>query len=363
MAAISIKQSPDPVSAAGRVDLQRHSVAGFFLDEVLYRQAPEVVDFMLATSVLDELSVPACTALCGPGSAALLKLVYSAHMFVTALDDKAATYRYHQLVKEVLQAELHGRDPARQRLLHTTAAAYLAEGGQVGLAARHLLAAGDPVAAFNLLSERVVGDYYLNPTVGSALDLDEVQPDLFAGNPDILVPLATELLLRGAFDKGSRALTLAQQAGVDPDRQPELAVKLAFANALISGATGQLGLVFAQRERAAIGVTSCRCRRMAFRARRRNHAVSRLGRQLHPGSRAARRRRFRRDESVGRSSAVSGRHQPGRPRRRCAPRGRGIVAALAGVGPAPGHRPSISTHLGYADSRVACSRAPRPRGR
>ena len=250
MAAISIKQSPDPVSAAGRVDLQRHSVAGFFLDEVLYRQAPEVVDFMLATSVLDELSVPACTALCGPGSAALLKLVYSAHMFVTALDDKAATYRYHQLVKEVLQAELHGRDPARQRLLHTTAAAYLAEGGQVGLAARHLLAAGDPVAAFNLLSERVVGNYYLNPTVGSALDLDEVQPDLFAGNPDILVPLATELLLRGAFDKGSRALTLAQQAGVDPDRQPELAVKLAFANALISGATGQLGLVFAQRERA-----------------------------------------------------------------------------------------------------------------
>ena len=90
MAAISIKQSPDPVSAAGRVDLQRHSVAGFFLDEVLYRQPPEVVDFMLATSVLDELSVPACTALCGPGSAALLQLVYSAHMFVTVLDDKAA---------------------------------------------------------------------------------------------------------------------------------------------------------------------------------------------------------------------------------------------------------------------------------
>ena len=64
----------DPVSAAGRVELHRHSVAGYFLDEVLYRQPPEVVDFMLATSVLDELSVPACTALCGQGSAALLQL-------------------------------------------------------------------------------------------------------------------------------------------------------------------------------------------------------------------------------------------------------------------------------------------------
>ena len=250
MAAISIKQSPDASSAASRVELNRHSVAGFFLDEVLYRQPPEVIDFMLATSVLDELSAPACTALCGPRSAALLQLVYGAHMFVTVLDDKAATYRYHQLIKEVLQAELHGRDPARERLLHTTAAAHLADGGQVGLAARHLLAAGDPVAAFNLLSERVVGNYYLNPTVGSALDLDEVQPELFADNPDILVPLATELLLRGAFEKGSRTFALAQEAGVDAGRQPELAVKLAFANALISGATGQLELVFAQREQA-----------------------------------------------------------------------------------------------------------------
>ena len=126
MAAISIKQSPDPASVAGRVELQRHSVAGFFLDEVLYRQAPEVVDFMLATSVLDELSVPACTALCGPASAGLLQLVYGAHMFVTVIDDEVGTYRYHQLIKEVLQAELHRRDPARERLLHTTAASYLA---------------------------------------------------------------------------------------------------------------------------------------------------------------------------------------------------------------------------------------------
>ena len=55
-----------PAPPAGS-ELHRHSVAGYFLDEVLYRQPPEVVEFMLATSVLDELSVPACTALCGRG--------------------------------------------------------------------------------------------------------------------------------------------------------------------------------------------------------------------------------------------------------------------------------------------------------
>ena len=67
MAAVSMQHAPDPVGTAGRVGLGRHSVAGYFLDEVLYRQPPELVEFMLATSILDELSVPACNALCRPG--------------------------------------------------------------------------------------------------------------------------------------------------------------------------------------------------------------------------------------------------------------------------------------------------------
>ena len=45
MASLSLRNSPDPARAAGRAELQRHSVAGYFLDEVLYRQPPEVVDW------------------------------------------------------------------------------------------------------------------------------------------------------------------------------------------------------------------------------------------------------------------------------------------------------------------------------
>ena len=250
MVAISIQGSPDPAGAAARVELHRHSVAGYFLDEVLYRQPPEVIGFMLATSVLDELSVPACTALCGPGSDALLQLVYRAHMFVTVLDSASGTYRYHQLIKEVLQAEFHSRDPARKRLMHTTAADYLAGSGQVGLAARHLLDAGEPTAAFRLLSDRVVRDFLANPTLGSALDLAEVQPDVFAGAPEILVPLATELLVRGAFERGSRAFVLAQQAGADPARQPDLAVKLALVSSLYCALIGELDESLAHQHRA-----------------------------------------------------------------------------------------------------------------
>jgi LuxR family transcriptional regulator, maltose regulon positive regulatory protein len=215
-AAICIHQSDEPTDAAQRVDLKEHTVAGYFLDEVLNRQPPEVVDFMLVTSVLDELSVPMCTALCGEAPGGLHDLLYREHMFVTMVDQEERTYRYHQLIAEVLQAELHARHPGRAKLLHATAARHLADAGELGPAVRHLLAAGDPEGAFRLLNERVIQSYFTNPTVGSALDLDEVQPSAFTGVPEVLVPLATELLVRGAFAPGSLALELAQQTGVDP---------------------------------------------------------------------------------------------------------------------------------------------------
>ena len=248
MAAISIHGSPDPVTAAGRVRLGRHTVAGYFLDEVLYRQPPEVAEFMLATSILDEFSVPICTAVCGPGSAKMLELIYGTHMFVAIVDDEARTYRYHQLIKEVLQAELHARDPAREKRLHQAAAQYLIEAGQVGAAARHLLAADEQAAAVSLLNEGVVRDVLTNPTVGSALDLDEIRPELFAGAPEFLLPLAAELLWRGAFERGSQALAVAQRSHIDPGRQPALAVRLALVCMLRSTFIGQFDEALAYRE-------------------------------------------------------------------------------------------------------------------
>jgi LuxR family transcriptional regulator, maltose regulon positive regulatory protein len=169
---------------------------------------------------------------------------------VTIVDEEARTYRYHHLIKEVLQTELHARDPAREKRLHEVAARYLIEAGQTGTAARHLLAAGERTEAFSLLSEGVVRDVLTNPTVSSALDLDEIRPELFADAPEFLLPLAAELLWRGAFERGSRAVALAQQCHIDPDRQPELAVRLALVNMLHCTFIGQFDEALAHRERA-----------------------------------------------------------------------------------------------------------------
>jgi LuxR family maltose regulon positive regulatory protein len=248
MAAIAIQHRPDPKRVVDRVELKRHTVTGYFLDEVLYRQPDAVVRFMLATSILDELSAGACTVLCGPGAGALLEQVYRDHLFLSLVDEEAGTYRYHHLIKEVLEAELRARDPEGERQLHERAAQHLANTGRVGPAARHLLDAGDATTAFRLLSDGVIVDVATNPSLGSALD--DIQPDDFANTPTILIPLAAELLLRGDFGRGSRAFELADLTASEAVDQPDLAVRFAAVGAMYHQFRGEVTEALAHRDRA-----------------------------------------------------------------------------------------------------------------
>jgi LuxR family maltose regulon positive regulatory protein len=223
MAALSLHGTTG-TRRAPRLELARHTVTGYFIDEVLRRQPADVVDFMLATSVLDELSEPACTAICGP-SAGMLDQIYRDHLFVTMVDAAAGSYRYHSLIREVLRAELHFRQPESERRYHELAAGHMLDGGRVGTAARHLLAAGDVTAAFRALGDGVIVDVGTDPAMGSRLG--DIQPEDYSGRPEVLVPLAAELLLRGDFERGSRAFGLARTIEVDVDSDPDLAFRFA----------------------------------------------------------------------------------------------------------------------------------------
>ena len=246
MTAISIQHRLEPSGPANRVEFNRHAVTGYFLDEVLYRQPERVGQFMLATSILDELSASSCTALCGAGGAALLERIYHDHLFVSLFDEAAGSYRYHSLIKEVLRAELRARHPRRERQLHVRAARYLADHGRAGPAARHLLDAGDAGSAFQLLNDGVIADFGTNPALGSALD--DIQPEDFAGHPEILVPLATELLLRGSHARGARAFDLALAAGAEGASPPDLAFRLAVVGSTHHLFRGELEEALAYRD-------------------------------------------------------------------------------------------------------------------
>jgi LuxR family transcriptional regulator, maltose regulon positive regulatory protein len=164
MAALSLRGTTDPARTARALAIRSHAIAGYFVAEVLDRQPPEVTRFMLDTSVLSELTPAACTAVTGrQDAAALLHSIDAANLFLIALDEERASFRYHHLVRQLLRAELRVRDPAREQELQARAAGWYEATGDARRASRYFLAARQADRALALLQDKVIAGYQRDP--------------------------------------------------------------------------------------------------------------------------------------------------------------------------------------------------------
>ena len=133
--------------------------------EILEPLPPESQDFLLRTSILDELDPAACDAVLERGdSAAVLERLRRSTPLVTALDTERTTYRYHHLLHDTLRAVLATTvDATEVDALHGRAAGWYERAGDIDAAVRHRRRAGDldgtaaliwPYVVFSLASGR-----------------------------------------------------------------------------------------------------------------------------------------------------------------------------------------------------------------
>ena len=241
MAALSLRGKADPARAAHVLDVRNHAIAEYFISEVLERQAPEVARFMLEVSILSELTAAACAAVTGrQDSAALLRGMHAANLFVVALDDERTSFRYHHLVRQVLRAELRSRDRLREQSLQARAADWFESAGNARHAARHFLAAQQAERALALLQDRVVPDFLRDPSLPPPLDLSMVRPSLLAQAPEQLLGLAGDLLMWGDLTRGGDYLDLLERARPPIPPDSKLAARLAALRCFQHGQTGHL---------------------------------------------------------------------------------------------------------------------------
>ena len=144
LAALSLAGRPvDPDSISTSQGNSRFLIQ-YLLDEVVSRQADDVQDFLLATSVLERICAPLCDALLTDSdSARLLDQLERANLFVVALDDRAVWYRYHHLFREFLRARLEKAQPERTALLHRRASEWHESQGNLREAVRHAIETHD----------------------------------------------------------------------------------------------------------------------------------------------------------------------------------------------------------------------------
>jgi LuxR family maltose regulon positive regulatory protein len=241
MAALSLRGTTDPARLARAIEVRGAGIADYFISEVLEQQAPEVAQFMLDTSILvGVLTADMCAAVTGrPDAAMLLRVIDATHLFLVALDDEGTTFRYHHLVRQVLRAELHARDRAREQALQRRAAEWFEAAGDIRRAAHHYLAAQQADRALTLLQDRVVSDFLHDPALPPPLVLSGTDPSPLVETPERLLGLAADMLLSGDTAHGGEYLDLLEQAGKVPP-ESGLAARLAAFQSFRYGVSGQL---------------------------------------------------------------------------------------------------------------------------
>jgi LuxR family maltose regulon positive regulatory protein len=240
MAALSLRGSTDPERLERVLEVRGQAIAEYFVSEVLDQQPSEMAQFMLDTSILGVLTAEACAAVTGrQDAAALLRAIGAAHLFLVALDEERASFRYHHLVRRVLRAELRGRDRAREHALQLRAGEWYEATGDPRRAAYHYLAAREPGRGLALLQDRVVPDFLHAPTVTAPLVLSMADPSLLVQTPERLLGLAADLLLSGDTAHGGEYLDLLEHAGKIP-AESKLAARFAAFQSFRYGVAGQL---------------------------------------------------------------------------------------------------------------------------
>ncbi|MEV6489103.1 AAA family ATPase, partial [Actinoplanes sp. NPDC051633] len=171
-------------------DDDRH-VVDYLTAEVIDRLTPGERDFLLGTSVLDRLSGPLCDfTLERRDSVRTLAELERADLFLVALDARRTWYRYHRLFREALRRELRGTRPSEEPALLLRAAAWHRSAGDREGAFRCLVAAGDPVAAAELLADSD-DDFMARGALGTFLRLaDALPPEVVRASPKLGIALA-----------------------------------------------------------------------------------------------------------------------------------------------------------------------------
>lgn len=169
LAALSLQSSHDPHAFIASFGGSHRDVLDYLIDEVLNQQPQDVQNFMLQTSILEQLSAPLCSAVTQqPDGEAMLAALERDNLFLIPLDHDRRWYRYHHLFAGALRHRLARSSPQTMAGLHRRAAAWYAHNDLPAAAIDHALAADDPHQAA-VLVERFAGRFWMKSRVTSLL--------------------------------------------------------------------------------------------------------------------------------------------------------------------------------------------------
>src|SRR6185437_14102268 len=156
LAAVSALEEPGPGPAFEQFRGDHRVVAHYLQDEFLTGLSAEQIDFLVLTSVLEQLSGPLCDGLLDrTDSVYVLDGLLRAGFPLQSSDPLRGSYRLHRLLREIFLGELRHGQPEREAGLHLRASAFHAASGDFDRAIDHAVAAREPRLVGDLLWEQL----------------------------------------------------------------------------------------------------------------------------------------------------------------------------------------------------------------
>ena len=199
-------------------------ILDYLMEEVLNQQSSTLQDFLIETSILEQMCGALCDALRfgdatrSEGQTILVQLERK-NLFVIPLDDERRWYRYHHLFADLLQSTLRQRRSIEQICeLHRRASRWYQSEGDLAEAMSHILAAGDFELAASIIDENIMGlvDVSFRNKTPLLLDwIEKLPEEIKQGRPWLDVYRANLLALSLEMDDVEPILDDAEKR-VDP---------------------------------------------------------------------------------------------------------------------------------------------------
>ncbi|MPY78515.1 MAG: AAA family ATPase [Actinophytocola sp.] len=152
LATLSLRNAERPDTLVKSFSGGHRSIGDYLAENVFDVLPPDILDFLLTTSICDRLCADLASALSGqPRCQSILEDLERRDLFLRPLDADRKWFRYHHLFADYLRKRLERDHHGRAVILHQVASAWFAANGMTTEAVSHALAADDESRAVDLV--------------------------------------------------------------------------------------------------------------------------------------------------------------------------------------------------------------------
>ncbi len=228
-AIILTSQAGDPMAGIARARSAGGRLYDYLASEVLEQLPPRTRNFLLESSILEEMDPQVVNALLGMDDAArVLEHLERQNVFVMRLEETRGEgrrthvwYRYHSLFREFLQSRLRETNPQRFWALQQRAAHVLMQAGRRSQAIDYLLRAGAYEEAAAAIEEETHSTYTTAQADQLSRWIDALPSEVLERHPRLLRYRAKICIERDGDP--ARAIRLCEKAEALLDRERQWA--------------------------------------------------------------------------------------------------------------------------------------------